>query len=89
MRLAYRKLQRGGILVYKTMDFSYRNAPFWLSDEVLRLAKAIGFELIDKYIYRDPNHKKPDMRRVRFNASIPAHAYFFVFRKPRPAYYKS
>jgi hypothetical protein len=83
LRLGYRKMQTDGILVYKTMDFSYQNTPYWLSDEVLRMAREIGFELADKYIYIDPKHSKIDRRRTRFTASVPAHAYFFVFRKLR------
>lgn len=81
LRLAYRKMRTDGILIYKTMDFTYQNAPYWLSDEVLRMAKEIGFELADKYIYIDPKHSKIDRRRTRFTASVPAHAYFFVFKK--------
>lgn len=83
LRLGYRKMQTDGILVYKTMDFSYQNTPYWLSDEVLRMAREIGFQLADKYIYIDPKHSKIDRRRTRFTASVPAHAYFFVFRKLR------
>ena len=83
LRLAYRKMQTDGILVYKTMDFTYCGFPYWLSDEVLRMAKEIGFQLADKYIYIDPKHSKIDRRRTRFTASVPAHAYFFVFRKLR------
>lgn len=81
--LAYRKMQTDGILLYKTMDFTFQNTPYWLSDEVLRMAREIGFELADKYIYIDPKHSKIDRRRTRFTASVPAHAYFFVFRKQR------
>ena len=83
LRLAYRKMRTNGILVYKTMDFTFCGSPYWLSDEVLRMAKVIGFELADKYIYIDPQHSKIDRRRTRFTASVPAHAYFFVFRKLR------
>ena len=83
LRLAYRKMRTNGILVYKTMDFTFCGSPYWLSDEVLRMAKEIGFELADKYIYIDPQHSKIDRRRTRFTASVPAHAYFFVFRKQR------
>lgn len=81
LQLAYRKMRTDGTLVYKTMDFTFQNTPYWLSDEVLRMAKEIGFELADKYIYIDPKHSKIDRRRTRFTASVPAHAYFFVFRK--------
>lgn len=81
LRLAHRKIQTKGILVYKVMDFTFQNAPYWLSDEVLRMAKEIGFELVDKLIYIDPKHSKIDRRRTRFTASVPAHAYFFVFKK--------
>lgn len=83
LRLAHRKMQTKGILVYKVMDFTFQNAPYWLSDEVLRMAKEIGFGLVDKLIYIDPKHSKIDRRRTRFTASVPAHAYFFVFRKKR------
>ena len=80
---SYGSNETDGILVYKTMDFTYCGFPYWLSDEVLRMAKEIGFELADKYIYIDPKHRKIDRRRTRFTASVPAHAYFFVFRKLR------
>lgn len=81
LRLAYRKMLTNGILVYKTMDFTFCGSPYWLSDEVLRMAKEIGFELIDKYIYIDPKYDKIDRRRTKYTAAVPAHAYFFVFRK--------
>lgn len=81
LRLAYRKMLTNGILVYKTMDFTFCDSPYWLSDEVLRMGKEIGFELIDKYIYIDPKHNKIDRRRTKYTAAVPAHAYFFVFRK--------
>lgn len=81
LRLAYRKMQTDGILVYKTMDFTYYNSLYWLSDEVLRMAKEIGFALVDKLIYIDPKHNKIDRRRTRYTTSVPAHAYFFVFKK--------
>lgn len=83
IQLAYRKLWNDGILVCKTMDFTYGNEPHWLSDEVLRMAKEIGFELIDKYIYIDPKYSKLDRRRKKYTTAIPAHAYFFVFKKQR------
>ncbi len=83
LRLAYRKMQTDGILVYKTMDFTFLNSSFWLSDEVISMAKKIGFELIDKFIFIDPNHNKIDRRRTRYTAALPAHAYFFVFKKVR------
>lgn len=81
LRLAYRKMQTGGILVYKTMDFTFRGSPYWLSDEVLRMAKETGFELVDKFIYIDARHNRIDRRRTRYTAAVAAHAYFFVFRK--------
>ena len=81
LNLAYRKMRTDGILVYKVMDFTFYNSTYWLSDEVLRMAKEIGFELTDKYIYIDPKHNKIDRRRTKYTAAIPAHAYFFVFRK--------
>lgn len=83
LQLAYRKLQSNGILVYKTMDFTFCGSPYWLSDEVLRMAREIGFELTDKYIYIDPKYNKIDRRRTRYTAAVPSHAYFFVFKKLR------
>lgn len=83
LRLAYRKMQTNGMLVYKTMDFTFCGSPYWLSDEVLRMAKEIGFELIDKYVYIDPKHNKIDRRRTKYSAAVPAHAYFMVFKKRR------
>ncbi len=83
LRLAYRKMQTDGILVYKTMDFTFLNSPFWLSDEVISMAKKTGFKLIDKFIFIDPIHNKIDRRRTRYTAALPAHAYFFVFKKVR------
>lgn len=83
LRLAHRKMQTNGILVYKTMDFNFCGTPYWLSDEVLRMAKETGFELADKYIYIDPKHNKIDRRRTKYTAAVPAHSYFFVFRKLR------
>lgn len=83
LRLAYRKMLTNGILVYKTMDFTFCGSPYWLSDEVLKMSKEIGFELIDKYIYIDPKHSKIDRRRTKYTSAVPAHAYFFVFRKKR------
>lgn len=84
LRLAYRKLLTKGILIYKTMDFTLYNTPYWLSDEVIRMAKEIGFVLIDKFIYIDPKHNKIHRRRTRYTAAVPAHAYFFVFEKRKP-----
>lgn len=81
LNLAYRKMRTGGILVYKVMDFTFYGSPYWLSDEVLKMAKEIGFELADKYIYIDHKHNKIDRRRTKYTAAVPAHAYFFVFRK--------
>lgn len=81
LRLAYRKMQTGGVLIYKVMDFTFCGSPYWLSDEVLRMAKEIGFELADKYIYIDPKHNKIDRRRTKYTAAVPAHAYFLVFKK--------
>lgn len=83
LNLAYRLLRSDGVLVYKTMDFTYQNTPMWISDYVLREAINQGFELADKYIYIDSKHTKIDRRRTRYTASVPAHAYFFVFRKSR------
>ena len=79
--IADKIMQTDGILVYKTMDFTYKNTPRWISDFVIKTAYQKGFELIDKFIYIDPKHNKIDRRRTRFTASVPAHAYFFVFRK--------
>lgn len=81
LRLAYRKMRTNGILIYKTMDFTFLNTPYWLSDEVLRMATEIGLLLVDKFIYIDPKYSKIDRRRTKYTAAVPAHAYFFVLKK--------
>lgn len=81
LTLAYRLMQTDGILVFKTMDFTYQNNPQWISDYAIATAQKIGFVLIDKYIYLDSKYNKTDKRRTKYTASVPAHAYFFVFRK--------
>lgn len=83
LQLAYRKMLTGGILIYKVMDFTFYGSPYWLSDEVLKMAQEIGFELADKFIYIDPKHNNIVRRRTKYTAAVPAHAYFFVFRKKR------
>lgn len=85
LELAYKILQTDGILVFKTMDFTYMDKPQWISNFVTITAEELGFELIDKFIYIDPKHNKIDRRRTRYSASVPSHAYFLVFRKPYKA----
>ena len=36
-------MQPNGVLVYKTMDFTYYKSQYWLSDEVVRMAKVLAF----------------------------------------------
>ena len=74
-------MQTNGVLVYKTKDFTYYNSLYWLSDEVVRMAKEFGFNLADKFIYIDPTHNKIDCRCTRYTTSVPAHAYFSFLRK--------
>ena len=80
MTLAHRLLKEGGIMVFKTADFSLDNQPLWISDWSINTAIQIGFSLSDKYIYIDK--KAIDaVTSTQRRAKTPTHAYFFVFRK--------
>ena len=80
MTLACRLLKQGGIMVFKTFDFSLDSQPVWVSDWSINTAIQTGFTLSDKYIYidREAMDKVTSSQR---RATTPAHAYFFVFKK--------
>lgn len=82
MTLAYRLLKQDGIMVFKTSDFSLDNQPLWISDWSINTAIQIGFTLSDKYIYIDQK-TIDNVTSTKRRATIPTHAYFFVFKKKR------
>ena len=49
MLLAFRKLQKNGFLVMKTMDFVYGINQYWVNNFVQNKAKEIGFVLYDTF----------------------------------------
>ena len=49
LNLAYCKLQKGGYLIMKTMDFVYGTKQYWVSNFVQDKAAATGF-VLERYI---------------------------------------
>lgn len=83
--LAHRLLKTDGILVFKTADFAVKKKPIWASDLAIKYAvETTGFELADKYIYIDRKAVNAVTSSAR-RAKVPTHAYFLVFRKPKPS----
>lgn len=82
--LAHRLLKPDGILVFKTADFAVKKEKIWASDLAIKYAvETTGFELADKYIYIDRKAVNAVTSSAR-RAKVPTHAYFLVFRKPKP-----
>lgn len=79
LRLSCRLLKRGGLLVVKTMDVSYRDRQLWVSDYVLRKAESAGLELLDKFIL--VSHWRMFSKTRQQHRARKYHSYFFVFRK--------
>lgn len=83
IELSYRLLKKGGILVFKTADFSLDRQPMWISDWTISTAIQTGYILADKYIY--VNRRAIDaVTSSQRRAAIPTHAYFLVFKKTPP-----
>lgn len=82
--LAHRLLKTDGILVFKTADFAVKKEKIWASDLAIKYAVETGFELADKYIYIDRKAVNAVTSSAR-RAKVPTHAYFLVFRKPKPS----
>lgn len=72
-------LKPNGILVYKTTDFVVNGRQEWISDYAIKEARALGLELIDKFIL--VNTKRLMRRHSNQAFATKNHAFFFVFRK--------
>lgn len=79
IELAYKKLNKNGYLVIKTMDLKF-GKQIWVSDFVVNTAINLGFSLEDKFILLN----KVRLLKVRGEVQLYArkfHSYFFVFKK--------
>ena len=80
LNLAYCKLQKGGYLVMKTMDFVYGTKQYWISNFVQNKAAEIGFILEDTFILIS-KHKVLSAKVGEQRHARKFHSYFFVFSK--------
>lgn len=80
LNLAYRKLQKGGYLIMKTMDFVYGTKQYWVSNFVQDKAAATGFILEDTFILVS-KHKILSAKIGEQRHARKFHSYFFVFKK--------
>ena len=80
MLLAFRKLQKNGFLVMKTMDFVYGINQYWVNNFVQNKAKEIGFVLYDTFILISKT-KLLTTKGEKQHFARKFHSYFFVFRK--------
>lgn len=76
--LSLRVLEKGGILVMKTMDVCY-NGQVWVSDYLFQQATSLGFEMLDKFILIS-NARYLFFRGEQRHARK-YHCYFLVFKK--------
>jgi hypothetical protein len=79
LKLAWDKLKKKGILVFKTMDIRAENRNIWMSYNVQQWAQEIGFSLIDTFILISPS--KILNRGMNQKVARKYHSYFFVFQK--------
>ena len=80
LNLAYCKLQKGGYLIMKTMDFVYGTKQYWVSNFVQDKAAATGFVLEDTFILVS-KHKILSAKIGEQRHARKFHSYFFVFKK--------
>lgn len=80
LNLAYCKLQKGGYLLMKTMDFVYGTKQYWVSNFVQDKAAATGFILEDTFILVS-KHKILSAKIGEQRHARKFHSYFFVFKK--------
>ncbi|HIR37591.1 MAG TPA: winged helix-turn-helix domain-containing protein [Candidatus Limisoma gallistercoris] len=80
LNLAYCKLQKGGYLIMKTMDFVYGTKQYWVSNFVQDKAAATGFILEDTFILVS-KHKILSAKIGEQRHARKFHSYFFVFKK--------
>ena len=76
--LSLRVLEKGGILVMKTMDVCY-NGQVWVSDYLFQRATSLGLEMLDKFILIS-NARYLFFRGEQRHARK-YHCYFLVFKK--------
>lgn len=80
LSLAFDKLEKGGILIVKTMDVIFAGKQHWVANYVINKATDLGFEMIDLFILI------ANKKLLRLDGCIQHHArkfhsYFLVFRK--------
>ena len=80
LNLAYCKLQKGGYLIMKTMDFVYGAKQYWISNFVQDKAAETGFILEDTFILVS-KHKILSAKIGEQRHARKFHSYFFVFKK--------
>lgn len=80
LQLAYSKLQKGGFLIFKTMDLRFGGNQHWVCNFVQNKANEIGFKLIDLFILIAKNKVLTTVNKIQKSARK-FHSYFFVFRK--------
>lgn len=79
LKLAWDKLKKKGVLVFKTMDIRAENRNIWMSRLIQEWADEIGFLLIDTFILIAPS--KILNRGMAQKVARKYHSYFFVFQK--------
>lgn len=80
-KLAWDKLKKKGVLVFKTMDIRAENRNIWMSRLIQEWADEIGFSLIDTFILIAPS--KMLNRGMQQKVARKYHSFFFVFQKKR------
>lgn len=81
LKLAYDKLRKKGVLVFKTMDIRAENRNIWMSRLIQEWADEIGFSLIDTFILIAPS--KILNHGMNQKVARKYHSYFFVFQKKK------
>ena len=79
LKLAYDKLRKKGVCVFKTMDIRAENRNIWMSRLIQEWADEIGFSLIDTFILIAPS--KILNHGMNQKVARKYHSYFFVFKK--------
>lgn len=80
LQLAYSKLSKGGILVFKTMDIIYGGVQHWIANYVQNTAVEVGYKLIDMFILYAKTKVLTNINTTQLHARK-FHSYFFVFKK--------
>lgn len=81
LKLAWDKLKKKGVLVFKTMDIRAENKNIWMSRLIQEWADEIGFSLIDTFILISPS--KILNHGMNQKVARKYHSYFFVFQKKK------